>query len=50
VLTVDSILRPAIERGFDIRGETLVNSGLNPIQAQSVYLSEFAAIFDLIFV
>jgi len=48
VLTVESILRPAIERGFDIRGETLVNSGLNPIQAQTVYLSPFAAIFDVI--
>jgi hypothetical protein len=50
VLTVDSILRPAIERGFDIRGETLVNPGLSPIQDQTVYLSPFAAIFDVIFV
>ncbi|MEG4839070.1 hypothetical protein [Microcoleus sp. B9-D4] len=50
MLTVDSILRPAIERGFDIRGETLVNSGLYPIQAQTLYLSPFAAIFDVTFV
>jgi hypothetical protein len=49
VLSVDSILRPAMKRGFDIRGETLVNSGPNPIQAQTVYLSPFAAIFDVIF-
>jgi hypothetical protein len=50
VLSVDSILRPAMKRGFDIRGETLVSSGLLPIQAQTVYLSPFAAIFDVIFV
>jgi hypothetical protein len=50
VLSVDSILRPAIERGFDIIGETFVYSGTKPIQAQTVYLSPFAAIFDLIFV
>jgi len=49
VLTVDSILRPTIERGFDIRGETLVSSGQIPIQAQTLYLSPFAAIFDVIF-
>jgi hypothetical protein len=50
VLTVDSILRPTIKRGFEIRGETLVSSGLSAIKAQNVYLSPFAAIFDVIFV
>jgi hypothetical protein len=49
VLTVDSILRPTIERGFEIRGETLVSSGLSVIKAQNVYLPPFAAIFDVIF-
>jgi hypothetical protein len=50
VLSVDSILRPAMKGGFDIRGETLVNSRPNPIQAQTLYLSPFVAILEVIFV